>query len=76
MDFQIEAYLNFKRYERNKLLDDSDKYLLADYPISPENLELVKQYRQQLRDYMDLEEVKNYNFNSIIPDFTPFPILK
>ena len=76
MDFQIEAYLNFKRYERNKLLDDSDKYLLPDYPITSNNLELVKQYRQQLRDYMDLEGVKNYNFNSIIPDFPQFPILE
>jgi hypothetical protein len=78
MDFQIEAYLNFRRYERNKLLDDSDKYLLPDYPITSNNLELVKQYRQQLRDYMDLEGVKNYNFNSIdpIPDFPQFPILE
>jgi len=76
MDFQIEAYLNFKRYERNKLLNDSDKYLLPDYPITSSNLELVKQYRQELRNYMNLEEVKNYNFNSIIPDFPQSPILK
>jgi hypothetical protein len=76
MDFQIEAYLNFKRYERNKLLYDSDKYLLPDYPITSSNLELVKQYRQQLRDYMNLEGVKNYNFNSIILDFPTFPILE
>lgn len=76
MDFQIEAYLNFRRYERNKLLDDSDKYLLPDYPITSSNLDLIKQYRQQLRDYMDLEGVKNYNFNSIIPDFPQFPILE
>jgi len=76
MDYQIEAYLNFKRYERNKLLNDSDKYLLADYPISAENLDLIKQHRQQLRDYMNLDGVKNFNFNSIIPDFPQFPMLE
>ena len=43
----------FKRENRNQLLKESDKYLLPDYPITPENLELIKTYRQQLRDYMD-----------------------
>ena len=31
---------------RNQLLADSDKYLLLDYPISSNNLILVKDYRQ------------------------------
>lgn len=73
-----EVYLNMRKEERNKLLADSDKYLLLDYPISSNNLILVKDYRQKLRDYMDLPEVKNYNYASTtpIPDFPTFPILE
>ena len=65
----------FKRENRNQLLKESDKYLLPDYPITPENLELIKTYRQQLRDYMDLDVVKNYNSSNNIPmpDFPKFP---
>lgn len=70
-----EQYLNTRREERNKLLAQSDKYLIADFPITPENLELVKQYRQKLRDYMNLEEVINFNYYSETPirDFPKFP---
>ena len=57
-----EVYLNMRKEQRNKLLTDSDKYLLLDFPISSNNLILVKDYRQKLRDYMDLPEVKNYNY--------------
>ena len=73
-----EVYLNMRKEERNKLLADSDKYLLLDFPISSNNLILVKDYRQKLRDYMDLPEVKNYNYASTtpIPDFPTFPILE
>ena len=65
----------FKRDQRNQLLKESDKYLLPDYPISSSNLELVKQYRQQLRDYMDLPAVVNYSSSNNIqfPPFPPFP---
>ena len=38
-------------FERKLLLNDSDKYLLSDYPITAENLEIVKAYRQALRDF-------------------------
>lgn len=70
-----EQYLNTRREERNKLLAQSDKYLIADFPITPENLELVKQYRQQLREYMNLEEVINYNYYNETPirSFPDFP---
>ncbi len=47
-------------FTRNRLLDESDKYVLVDYPITPENLELIKQWRQQLRDFT--------NNDYIIPD--------
>jgi hypothetical protein len=47
-------------FTRNQLLAESDKYVLVDFPITPENLELIKQYRQQLRDFT--------NNDYIIPD--------
>jgi hypothetical protein len=58
-------YINYTllRSNRNQLLIESDKYILADYPITDENLILIKEYRQQLR---------NFTLNSyIIPEF-PF----
>ena len=59
--------LMFQRQNRNQLLSASDKYVLPDYPIVSSNLELVKVYRQQLRDYMGLEQVINYNSSCNIP---------
>jgi hypothetical protein len=47
-------------FTRNQLLAESDKYVLVDFPITPENLILIKQYRQQLRDFT--------NNDYIIPD--------
>lgn len=38
------------RSKRDKLLRDTDKYLISDYPISPESLEQVKAYRVSLRE--------------------------
>lgn len=38
------------RRKRNKLLKDSDKYMLADFPISEEQRTKVLEYRQALRD--------------------------
>ena len=47
-------------FTRNRLLAESDKYVLVDFPITPENLELIKQYRRELRDFT--------NNDYIIPD--------
>lgn len=47
-------------FTRNQLLAESDKYMLSDFPITPNNLELIKQWRQQLRDFT----INNY----IIPE--------
>ena len=53
------------RNERNQLLFQTDKYVLPDYPISPEKLEQVKVYRQKLRDFFQSDEVKNYQNNKL-----------
>ena len=50
----LEVWLDtLIRPERNKMLADTDKYVLPDYPISAQNLEQVHLYRQQLRDFPD-----------------------
>ena len=36
---------------RNNLLLETDKYLLPDFPITPDNLIIIKDYRQKLRDF-------------------------
>jgi hypothetical protein len=54
-------------WKRNQLLAESDKYVLVDFPITPENLELIKRYRQDLRDYTQFLNVSNF------PDLPSFP---
>jgi hypothetical protein len=39
------------KFKRNILLNETDKYLLPDYPITPDNLEIVKDYRKSLRNF-------------------------
>ena len=71
----LKFYINNLRENRDKLLVDSDKYLLPDFPINSSNLELIKQYRQELRNYMNLDVVINYNYscNTIPPEMPKFP---
>lgn len=38
------------RAKRDAMLQDTDKYLLVDFPISAQDLAKVKTYRQELRD--------------------------
>ena len=39
------------RAVRNQYLEQTDKYMITDYPITDEERELYKQYRTYLRDY-------------------------
>ena len=64
-----EEYINntnkiLLRNTRNLALMETDKYLIADFPISPENLIIVKEYRQALRDF-----TKNNYIMPNKPDF-------
>lgn len=38
------------RDERDRKLEETDWYMMPDYPADPETLELVKSYRKALRD--------------------------
>ena len=39
------------RSVRNQYLEQTDKYMIVDYPITDDERELYKQYRTYLRDY-------------------------
>ena len=49
-----------KRYRniRNELLNKTDRYFLIDYPIAYEKQMIIKQYRQDLRDFINNNEIK------------------
>ena len=46
----IQTYNYMVRQKRNQLLKNSDIYVLQDFPITPQNLIIIKTYRQALRD--------------------------
>ena len=67
----MDNYLFNIRFERVSLLYKTDKYMLPDYPITPENLEKMKVYRQELRDFFQKDEVVNFPSPLKLPIF-PF----
>ena len=54
----------FLKNTRNQLLKETDIYVLPDFPITPDNLIIIKEYRQLLRDFT--------NNNYILPDKPDF----
>lgn len=69
------AYWNlvFIRNTRNSYLNLTDKYLLPDYPITDENKEIIINYRQYLRDFMNIN--KEAILNGIEVKIDPIPII-
>lgn len=49
------------RNTRNSYLALTDKYLLPDFPITDENRNIIKTYRQYLRDFINVnrEAIEN-----------------
>ena len=49
-----------KRYRniRNELLNKTDRYFLIYYPIEIEKQMIIKKYRQDLRDFINENEIK------------------
>ena len=43
---------------RNQLLKETDKYFLIDFPIAYEQQLIIKAYRQELRDFINNNEIK------------------
>ena len=59
-DYIINNAHFFKRARniRNELLNKTDKYILSDYPISLERQMIIKTYRQDLRNFINNNEIK------------------
>lgn len=53
MEDPNEWQLYLLRTTRNTYLNYTDKYLLSDHPITQENLEIIKAYRQMLREFIN-----------------------
>ena len=65
--------LVFLRNTRNSLLQLTDKYLLSDYPISDEKRYEIIEYRQYLRNFININQ--EGILNGVIPEILPIPIL-
>lgn len=53
------------REQRDKLLYETDKYMLPDYPITEEEREEYRQYRQYLRDIPKMTGFPNIDLLSV-----------
>ena len=51
-------FLKRARNIRNELLNKTDRYFLIDYPIAYEKQLIIKKYRQDLRDFINNNEIK------------------
>jgi hypothetical protein len=59
------------RNTRNAYLQLTDKYLLSDYPISDEKRYEIIEYRQYLRNYININQ--EGILNGVIPEILPIP---
>ena len=53
-----EHFLKRARNIRNELLNKTDRYFLIDYPIAYEQQMIIKKYRQDLREFINNNEIK------------------
>ncbi len=51
-------FLKRARNIRNELLNRTDRYFLIDFPIEYEKQMIIKKYRQELRDFINENEVQ------------------
>ncbi len=64
--------LIYLRNSRNSSLQLTDKYLMPDYPITPENIEIIKSYRHELRNCINKNE--HFILSGVIPEIPPIPL--
>ena len=80
-DYIINNAHFLKRYRniRNELLNKTDKYILSDYPITLEKQMIIKMYRQDLRDFINNNEIKILAGEKVefptVPDFIDLNII-
>ena len=64
-------FLKRARNIRNELLNKTDKYILSDYPISLSQQMIIKTYRQDLREFINNNEIKILSGDKV--EFPPQP---
>ena len=74
-----EHFLKRARNIRNELLNKTDRYFLIDYPIHHEQQNIIKKYRQELRDFININKEKILNGEKVDfptqPDFIDLNII-
>ena len=74
-----EHFLKRARNIRNELLNRTDRYFLIDYPIAYVQQNIIKAYRQELRDFINNNKEKILNGDKIDfpqqPDFIDLNII-
>ena len=74
-----EHFLKRARNIRNELLNKTDRYFLIDYPIHHEQQNIIKIYRQELRDFININKAKILNGDKVDfptqPDFIDLNII-
>jgi hypothetical protein len=74
-----EHFLKRARNIRNELLNKTDRYFLIDYPIHHEQQNIIKNYRQELRDFININKEKILNGDKVDfptqPDFIDLNII-
>ncbi len=65
-------HLTFLRNTRNSYLNLTDKYVLPDYPITDEKKEIIINYRQYLRELININKEAILNGAEI--EIQPIPI--
>ena len=66
-----EHFLKRARNIRNELLNRTDRYFLIDFPIEYEKQIIIKKYRQDLREFINNNEIKILAGEKV--DFPPQP---
>jgi transketolase len=64
-------HLTFIRNTRNSYLNLTDKYVLPDYPITDEKKEIIINYRQYLRELININKEAILNGENI--EILPIP---
>ena len=74
-----EHFLKRTRNIRNTFLSKTDRYFLIDYPIAYEQQIIIKNYRQELRDFINNNEIKILAGEKVdfptVPDFIDLNII-
>jgi len=74
-----EHFLKRARNIRNELLNRTDRYFLIDFPIEYEKQIIIKKYRQDLRDFINNNEIKILAGEKVefppVPDFIDLNII-